>query len=460
MSHVFLLDTNKQVLNPVHPGRARVLLSTGKAAVYRRFPFTIILKQAVQEPQVEALRLKIDPGSRTTGIAIVNDASGAVVFAAELTHRGQAIKKSPDDRRSCRRSRRQRHTRYRQPRFDNRRNKEKGWIAPSLLSRVCNIITWVKRLMCVCPIGAISQELVRFDPQLMENPAISGVQYQQGTLQGYEVREYLLEKGNRQCAYCGARDVLLQVEHIVPRARNGSSRISNLALACEPCNQKKGTQDIEVFLAQLPEVLARILAQASTGTLKDVAAMNTTRWVLYERLKAGGLPVECGTGGRTKYNRVIRGLEKTHWLDAACVGASTPPVLQVAGVVPLLIKATGHGSRHMCRMDKYGFPRTGPKSRAKRVKGFQTGDMIKAVVTSGKKMGTYVGRVAVRASGSFNITTGQATIQGISYRSCRPLHKVDGYRYGQGRPLLPCPKQGTPLSSPCLEGQGYPEAGV
>ncbi len=454
---VFVLDANKQPLNPVHPARARILLTRGKAAVYRRYPLTIILKCAVESPQVEPLRIKLDPGSKTTGIAIVNDVSGEVVFAAELTHRGHTIKKSLDDKRAIRRSRRQRHTRYRKPRFDNRRHKDKGWLAPSLESRVYNVVTWVKRLMRVCSIHAISQELVRFDTQAMENAEISGVEYQQGTLQGYEVREYLLEKWHRSCSYCGTKDVPLQVEHIHPRARLGTSRISNLTLACEPCNIKKGTQDIRAFLADRPAVLKYILAQAK-APLSDAATVNTTRWALFERLKALGVPVECGTGGRTSFNRVTRGLEKAHWVDAACVGASTPEHLHAKGIAPQLITANGHGSRQMCRLDRYGFPRTGPK-QARQVKGFQTGDMVKAVVTSGKKVGTYVGRVAVRTTGSFNITTKQGTVQGISHRTCTSVHRCDGYSYGQGSPTTQAPGKER-LFPPLDKSQGFPEAGL
>src|SRR5579859_3110544 len=119
MSYVFVLDTNKQALNPVDPGRARILLTQRKAAVLKRYPFTIILKTAVEKPELSPLRIKIDPGSKTTGLALVNDAMGQVVFAAELTHRGQDIKNSLDDRRVARRNRRMRRTRYRKPRFDN-----------------------------------------------------------------------------------------------------------------------------------------------------------------------------------------------------------------------------------------------------------------------------------------------------------------------------------------------------
>lgn len=149
--------------------------------------------------------------------------------------------------------------------------------------------------------------------------------------------------------------------------------MSNLCLACEPCNKAKGTQDIRDVLAKKPELLERILTQAKQP-LKDAAAVNSTRWALYERLKALGLPVECGSGGLTKFNRITRGLEKAHWIDASCVGKSTPEGLIIKGVVPLQIKANGHGCRQLCLMDQFGFPRTKPK-QDKRVKGFQTGDL-------------------------------------------------------------------------------------
>lgn len=429
MSKVFVIDTYEKPLDPVHPGRARLLLKEGKASVFRRFPFTIILKVEVKEPHVQPLRIKLDPGSKTTGIALVNDASSEVVFAAELTHRGHKIKESLDSRRAVRRGRRARKTRYRKPRFQNRR-RAKGWLPPSLESRIANVLTWVHRLSRYAPIGAISMELVRFDLQLMENAEISGVEYQQGTLQGYEVREYLLEKWNRQCAYCSKQDTPLEVEHIVPRAKGGTNRVSNLTLACEPCNKAKGTHDLAVFLKKKPDVLKRIQAQQK-APLKDAAAVNATRWALFERLKATGLPIECGSGGLTKFNRTARGLPKEHWLDAANVGKSTPATLNVKSVMPLLITATGHGSRQMCNVDKHGFPCSKPKG-AKCVQGFQTGDITRAVVTTGKKQGIYTGRVLVRSTGSFDLTTKTGRVAGLHVRFFTHLHKADGYSYERG----------------------------
>jgi hypothetical protein len=278
-------------------------------------------------------------------------------------------------------------------------------------------------------------ELVKFDTQAMQNPEISGVEYQQGTRAGYEVREYLLEKWNRACAYCGKRDIPLQIEHIQPRAHGGTDRVSNLTLSCEQCNVKKGTQSIDQFLKRKLDVLKCIQSQAK-APLRDTAAMNATRWALFEELKLTGLLIECGSGGLTKYHRIQQGLPKTHWLDAACVGKSTPGHLMIETVTPLLIKATGRQSRQMCRVDKYGFPRTSSKDQ-RSVFGFQTGDIVRALVISGKKRGQYTGRVSVRASGSFNIQIKGQLVQGISYRHCIALHKSDGYSYQKGVVVFP-----------------------
>src|SRR5260370_30793022 len=178
----------------------------------------------------------------------------------------------------------------------------------------------------------------------MENAEISCIEYQQGTLAGYEIREYLLEKWGRTCTYCGKENVPLQIEHMVPRAKFGSNRISNLCLACSKCNQRKGTKDIKDFLKKKPDLLKKILAQAQ-APLRDAAAVNATRLELFNRLQDLGLPIECGSGRLTKYNRTMRNLPKTHWLDAASVGTSTPEVLQITGMHPLLITAIGHRPR-------------------------------------------------------------------------------------------------------------------
>lgn len=267
---VFVLDTNKQPLDPIHPAKARRLLGNKQAAVYRRFPFTIILKEAQPDANPLPITVKVDPGSKTTGIALVQ--ADKVVFAAELTHRGQQIKDALESRRAIRWGRRQRKTRYRKARFLNRTRKA-GWLAPSLQSRVNNLQTWLVRFVNLCNVQAISMELVRFDTQLMQDAEIGGAEYQQGELAGYEVREYLLEKFGRKCCYCGTQDVPLEVEHITPKSRGGSNRVSNLCLACRPCNVKKGSQTAAEFGHPNIQAIAK-------RPLKDASAVNSVRWAI------------------------------------------------------------------------------------------------------------------------------------------------------------------------------------
>jgi 5-methylcytosine-specific restriction endonuclease McrA len=416
-----VLNSNKQPLDPIHPGTARRLLKTGKAAVYRLYPFTIIHKQEVQQTPTP-IAIKLDPGSKTTGVALVQ--GDKVIWAAELTHRGRNIQASLESRSAIRGNRRARKTRYRPARFLNR-TRLKGWLAPSLQHRVDTTLTWVNKMIKFAPIGSIVQELVRFDLQQLENPEISGIEYQQGELLGYEVREYLLNKWERKCTYCEVKDVPLQVEHVKPKASGGTNRISNLCLACDKCNKKKGTLDIKIFLAKKPELLRKIQSQLK-APLKDAAAVNSTRWALFDRLKLTGLPVFTGSGGLTKFNRTKLGLPKTHWLDAACVGVVE--TLKVLTDRPLLIKSQGHGNRQMCGTDKYGFP-TRHRTNKKVHFGFQTGDLVRAVVTFGTRIGEYVGRIAVRSSGSFNISTKLGLVQGIGHKYCQIIHRKDGYNY-------------------------------
>ncbi len=449
-SNVFVLDKKKRPLMPCHPARARELLRRGEAVVHRLIPFTIRLKTR-DSGDVEPMRVLLDPGSKTTGIAVVREVSAStpptspaepvlaekpladmatgptrhVLWAAELTHRGAAIHKQMEQRAGYRRRRRSANLRYRQPRFDNR-TKPVGWLAPSLRHRVETTVSWITRLCRWTPVSALSMELVRFDMAAMQTPDIEGVAYQQGTLAGYETREYLLEKWGRRCAYCDTEAVPLQIEHIVPRASGGSNRVSNLTLACERCNQKKAAQPVAVFLKKDPVRLAKILAFAKRP-LRDAAAVNATRWVLREALLATGLPVDTASGGRTKYNRTRLGVAKSHAGDALCVGN----VGAVAGwpMVPPWIKATGRGDYQRTRVTASGFPR-GYLMQGKSVHGFRTGDLVCAIVPKGKKAGIHTGRVAVRATGSFNVKTAAGVVQGIGHKHCRLLQRADGYSYG------------------------------
>jgi len=257
-------------------------LNSGRVIVVSRTLFTIRLKDR-KEGTTQPIQLKIDPGSKATGIALAREAETnpekqTVLCSAELKHRSETVHKHLVQRSHFRRRRRGAHTQYRPKQFENRTRKE-GWLPPSLCSRLNNITVWVKRFRHIAPITQITIENVKFDMQRMQDPEIQGVLYQQGTLHGYEVREYLLEKWGRRCAYCDKNDTPLQIEHIVPLAKNGSDRACNLTLACRDCNQEKGSQTIQEYLTKDPKRLVNILLHTKTS-LKDAASVNTMRKAL------------------------------------------------------------------------------------------------------------------------------------------------------------------------------------
>jgi 5-methylcytosine-specific restriction endonuclease McrA len=238
---VFVLDQHKHPLMPCSEKRARLLLSRKRAVVHRVVPFTIRLKdRRVEDSHLQPVVLKLDPGSKTTGLALARVEQieqGEIhhaVHLAELLHRGGEVHKRMGKRASYRRRRRSANLRYRPARFQNRGRKE-GWLPPSLRSRVGGVLTWATRYQRWVPLARIEVDMA-----LMQNPEIEGVAYQRGELAGWECRAYLLEKFGRRCVYCGKQEVPFEVDHVYPKSRGGTNRISNLVLSCHDCNQAKG----------------------------------------------------------------------------------------------------------------------------------------------------------------------------------------------------------------------------
>ena len=440
-NYVFIIDTNKQPLKPTTPKRARELMSKGKAAVFRCYPFTLILKQEY-EPTQPYLELRLDPGSKFTGFALVNP-KNEVIWTMELEHRGQQISQSLTKRAGFRRSRRNRHTRYRKKRFN--RSKPEGWLAPSLMHRVQTIETWIKRICRYTPVGTITIEKVKFDMQKLENPDIQEVEYQQGTLAGYTVREALLEHWKRKCAYCGVENVPLQIEHIKPKSKGGSNRFSNLTLACECCNQTKGNQSLEDFLANKPEVLHKIKSHCRKS-LADAAAVNATRHKIFEIAELTGLTIQAGNGALAKLVRAKSNLPKTHWIDAACNSINEQPI-KLLTYQPLIVTCKGHGNRQAIRCNASGFPAitikpnkqgqkivstVKPKQKYHHVKA---GDIVNVTLKKDRKhikSGTYTARVKTPTK-----TGVEVRINGhrISSNLFDFVHRHDGYDYSFAEPL-------------------------
>lgn len=303
---VYVLDVSGKPLMPTTPQNANKLLKNGKAKVLQRQPFIIQLNNPINiNHKFSNLTLGIDPGFENIGFSVINDKSELI--CGEIKSRID-IPKLLEKRSMYRRGKRNR-LRYRPSRFLNK-NIKKGWLAPSIHHKLNSTLKVIEKIKSYLPISKIIVEIVKFDTQKMVNPEISGIEYQQGELQGYELREYLLEKWNRQCAYCKKTNIPLQIEHIIPKSRGGTNRVSNLTIACNNCNQKKGTKTAKEFGYSN-------IQEKANKSLKSAAFMNIIRNILVEKLKnIYNIPISTTYGYITKYNRIKNNIEKTHYNDA------------------------------------------------------------------------------------------------------------------------------------------------
>ncbi|BAZ18741.1 hypothetical protein NIES4071_106260 (plasmid) [Calothrix sp. NIES-4071] len=282
-------------------------------------------------------------------------------------------------------------------------------------------MTWVRRIIKLAPIKSIAVERVKFDMQKLENPEIEGIEYQQGTLQGYTLREALLEHWGRKCAYCDAVNVPLEIEHIRPKSKGGSDRFNNLTLSCHQCNQTKNNQSIEEFLKH-DSVRLENIRKHQKKSLRNAAAVNSTRNKLFESLTRFDIPVYSGSGAQTKMMRFKSNLPKAHFIDAGCVNALQKVTLKT--LQPLRVKCSGHGNRQFVTTDKHGFPRKGYAPKHVR-KDWKAGDIIKVQ----RKDGSFVlGRVKKAAKALAFITFGGKETS-FSPKNTKPIHRSDGYRY-------------------------------
>ena len=251
-----------------------------------------------------------------------------------------------------------------------------------------------------------------------------------------------MEKFNRTCAYCEKTEIPLEVEHVLAKSRGGTNRLSNLTIACRECNEEKDNLLLTEWAVKLKKkqnkraktILQNIatIEKRCQKPLKDATVVNVTRWKLYETLVSifGKEQVEVGSGALTKMQRIQHNLPKEHYYDASCVGHSTPAVLFMRTNDVLQIKAKGRGSRFRSRIDAFGFPKSFmPKTKI--IRGFISGDMVKAVVPKGKYKGTHYGTIAMRSTGRADIKNrkGICVAQGIDSVFAEIVQRFDGYGY-------------------------------
>ena len=352
-----VFSSDGQPLMPTHPARARKLMQKGRAAPHHvKGLFGIrLLDRTRAQSVVQDVAVNIDPGSQTTGIAVVSDDENGqrtVLAALEIKHRAFTIKATLTKRRSFRQNRRGR-LRYRAPRFNNRRRKP-GTLPPSVDILRIDTIRVVDILRRMYPISSIRLERNKFDPQLMMSPDIQGVEYQRGTLFGWQVRAYVLERDGSRCIYCRRRNVRLELDHVRPRAA-GSDRVDNLAACCRDCNIKKANQPIERFLADQPELLERILTRLRQSALASATHINAVLPALIRDLHATGLPLTLTDAASVSWTRQQMNVRKTHCYDAALQGQDFQTIENLPSRVLRLQPSNGR-SKQKANVDRHGTP--------------------------------------------------------------------------------------------------------
>ena len=374
-TQVCVLDQNGKPLMPTtRLGKVHRLLKTQKAHIVSYEPFTIQLDYEPDTHIIQPLTLGVDSGAIHSGYSVANE--HREYYSAEVIARDN-ISKKLSNKRMYRKQRRSRKTRYRKPRFKNRKNKKKGWLPPSLEQKVAVQLNEIDHLHHYFPIENIIVEVAEFDIQKIKDPNISGIEYQQGTLYGYNIRNYLLEKHGRKCFYCGKTVSDFEVEHMIPKIRGGSDRIDNLTLSCHDCNQKKDTLTAEEFIKQtLPaKKAATKLKQLPNEKhlFKYMTYMNATRWSLYNAIDEKYPNVTMTYGYITKYNRIKAGLPKTHHIDAKCItGFATVPSM---GQTVVKIKMRRHNRQlHQATFSKGHVRKIGNLPTV--VFGFQLYDIV------------------------------------------------------------------------------------
>ena len=405
---VYVLDCNNKPIMPTKDhGKVRLLLKTKKAVVVNNCPFTIKLK-ARSKTYTQPVTLGVDSGSKVIGLSASTEKEE--LYAAEVQLRTDIVELL-STRREFRRARRNRKTRYRKPQFNNRKSsKKEGWLAPSIQHKINSHLKVIANIHKLLPITKTVVEVASFDIQLINNPSISGTDYQSGEQLGFwNVREYVLFRDGHicQCCHGKSKDKRLNVHHIESR-KTGGNAPNNLITLCETCHDKYHKGELS-----LPKTIKRGMS------FRDAAFMGIMRWELYNNLKKNYENVYLTYGYITKHTRITNKLPKTHAIDALCI-AGNPGANRLYKYY-LIKKVRCHNRQiHKASINKNNVRKV--NQAPKYVFGFQLFDKVK-----------YKGETAFiygrRSSGSFDIRklNGTKLSAGVSYKKLRLINKRRSY---------------------------------
>ena len=359
---VYVQNSNGQPLMPTENHvKVRILLKQNKAVVVKRCPFTIKLTYKSTN-YTQSVTLGIDAGSKHIGVSATTE--DKEIYASDVELRNDIVKLL-SNRRECRHSSRNRKTRYRKARFNNRK-RGGGWLAPSIKEKIGTHLKVVNDVCKLVPVTKIIVETASFDIQKIKNPDIEGADYQQGEQLGFwNVREYVLCRDGHVCQCCKgkSKDPVLNVHHIESR-KTGGNAPNNLITLCETCHKgyHKGT-------VKLPDEIKRGMK------FNDAAFMGIMRWAFYGELKKRYPDVSLTYGYLTKNTRIRNGLPKEHYVDARCI--SGHPLAKPLSEVFYMKKVRCHNRQiHKCGILKGGVRKCNQSAYI--VKGFRLFDRVKA----------------------------------------------------------------------------------
>ena len=357
---VYVLNINGQPLMPTsNHAKVRTLLKSKKAKVIKRCPFTIQL-QYETDNYIQPVTLGIDAGSKHVGLSATTE--NKVLYEADVELRNDIVDLL-SSRRELRGSRRHRKTRYRKPRFNNRK-KGKGWLAPSVKNKIDTHLTVIRKVHEILPVIKIIVEVASFDIQKIKNPDIREKEYQQGEQLGFwNVREYVLSRDDHKCQCCKgkSKDKILNVHHIESRKTGGNSP-NNLITLCETCHTgyHKGT-------VKLPKTIRRGMS------FRDATFMGIMRWSFYNKLKEIYPDVSLTYGYITKNTRIKNRLPKEHYIDARCISGNSKAISD--GAYYYIKKVRCHNRQiHKCTVNKGGIRKRNQAEYV--VKGFRLFDSV------------------------------------------------------------------------------------
>lgn len=414
---VYVINNNGQPLMPTKRfGKVRRMLDKGEAKVVNRCPFTIKLNYHSEE-HIQPISLGIDAGSKVIGVSATTE--DRVLYEAEVEMRND-VSDLLTDRRTLRRARRNRKTRYRKPRFNNRSSsKKKGWLAPSVQHKIDVHMTVIANVHKLLPISSITIEVAQFDIQKLKSedqglPAPRGIEYQQGEQKGIRnLREYCFYRDNYTCQWCKGKsgDPRLHMHHWNFWRGDRTNKPSSVITLCEACNNSKNHQKSTGFLWGWEPMI--------TKSYKDATFMGIMRWVLYNKLKSMYSDVSLIYGYKTKGIRDEAKLPKEHYIDARCI--SGHPNAKPLGYYFYQKKVRCHNRQiHKMTINKGGYRKN--NQAAKYVFGYQLFDKV---LCEGEEGFIF----ARRSNGYFAVRKldGTKLSAGISYKKLKPLEKRKTY---------------------------------